>query len=66
MTREMQYCTTSMKWFTELAGAFSGSYHKRQISNPPTPLPPIFKTAKFQIHQRQRRFQPNLTCTNIT
>jgi len=26
-----------------------GSYHKRQISNPSTPLPPVFKTAKFQI-----------------
>jgi len=36
-----------------------GSYHKRQISNPPTPLPLMFKTAKFQI--RQRRYQPNLT-----
>jgi len=36
-----------------------GSYHKRQISNPQTPLPPMFKTAKFLI--RQRRYQPNLT-----
>jgi len=36
-----------------------GSYHKRQISNPPTPLPPMFKTAKSQIHYR--RYQPNLT-----
>ena len=38
-------------------GSKSGSYHKRKISNPPTPLPPMFKTAKFQIHQR--RYQPN-------
>jgi len=35
------------------------SYHKRKISNPPTPLPPMFKTAKFQI--RQRHYQPNPT-----
>jgi len=28
-----------------------GSY-QRQISKPPTPLPPMFKTAKFQIRQR--------------
>ena len=35
-----------------------GSYHKRQISNLPTPLPPMFKTAKFEI--RRRRYQPNL------
>jgi len=33
-------------------------YHKRQISNSPTPLPPMLKTANFQI--RQRRYQPNL------
>jgi len=37
----------------------TGSYHKRQISNLPAPLPPMFKPAKFQI--RQRRYQPNLT-----
>jgi len=37
----------------------TGSYHKRQILNPPTSLPPMSKTAKFQI--RQRRYQPNLT-----
>jgi len=37
----------------------SDSYHKRQITNPPTPLPPMFKIAKFQI--RHRRYQPNLT-----
>jgi len=30
----------------------TGSYHKRQISNPPTPLPPMFKTAKVQFRQR--------------
>jgi len=41
-----------------------GNYHKRQISNPPTPLPPMFKTAKFQISQR--RYQPNLTLPNLT
>jgi len=35
-----------------------GSDHKRPISNPPTPLPPMFKTAKFQICQRC--YQPNL------
>jgi len=35
------------------------SFLKRQISNPPTPLPPMFKTAKFQI--RLRCYQPNLT-----
>jgi len=29
----------------------TGSYHKRQISNPPTPLPPMFKTAKVQFRQ---------------
>jgi len=40
------------------------SYHKRQVSNPPTPLPPMYKTAKFQI--RQRRCQPNLTLANLT
>jgi len=34
-----------------------GSYHNRQISNPPTPLQPI--TVKFQICQRH--YQPNLT-----
>jgi len=34
-----------------------GSYHKRQILNPRTPLPPMVKSAKFQI--RQRSYQPN-------
>jgi len=37
--------------------SYSGSYHKRQISNPQT-------TAKFQI--RQRHNQPNLTLSNLT
>jgi len=42
---------------------WEGSYHKRQISNPPTPLPPMFKNTKFQT--RKRRYQPNLTLPNL-
>jgi len=38
---------------------FLGSYHKRQISNPPTLLPPMLKSLRFQICQRP--CQPNLT-----
>jgi len=41
-----------------------GSYHKGQISNPLTMLPPMFETAKFQI--RQRRYQPDLTLPYVT
>ena len=40
-------------FFLSLLLYVSGSYHKRQISNPPAPLPPVFKTAKFHIRQRR-------------
>jgi len=48
-----------LKWLKNKSIFKKGSYHKRQISNPPTPLPPMFKTAIFRIHRR--RYQPNLS-----
>jgi len=48
---------TRGKWST--LEFFGCSHHKRQISNPPRPLPPMFKTAKCHPPP-QRRYQRNL------
>jgi len=38
-----------------------GSYHKRRISNPPTPLPPLFKPPNF----KSTNAATNLTSPNL-